>query len=650
MPPFVPKIEKITAALKGDIGIATALQSASSQKIQASIKDSKVLAKFKSLDKPPANSGLKSLEKTTVSTMMENFKPLIEVALAMLALLGGVEVFAGKAFTGVNPYGDLSTFAGGMAAAQQALSDLREAGLAKPNATAAARPKPEIVLVGVFDENGAPVEPTNAEKLNSYYAGPWPLVRSVDDHRQSRANALKTSLAALARADRDEISQTSLDSVQDEWDFMSKEGALYQARVFYLPAPATTLPPVAVPLVAPLRGWLAPKKIKDAAGEVELDLEEDYNVEVFYSYTYKRHVVHALLKPELRPGPVNGSSGNSATRRPGTSPYFPIPLKAPILLIKLVAPIITSKLIPALTTISEIIANPATFLLPLVMMKLKEHFEWFDPSIKFLPDTDPLKQKYFSNGVFLMDGAASLTLLGATLTVGLKNAIPFSRTTPIQPGEKEQPMLKTVLGIVKMPIEILVGILKSFMDLLKKLFNPAKIVKAVADFVTFKWLIDLLSPDGILTLLGAQPGKPETIPFFKSSSLKPPAALEAAGAKATGAAGDASNAANDAAAKAAGAASSASTKAAAAASAAAAKAAEAKAKVDKLEAEAKAKAEAAAAALVANITKALLPVPKVVLGVVNMVADTMNAVVAMPLDILNVPASVRDAIPKISFA
>ena len=667
--PFVPNAEKIIAALQGDIGIAKKLHEASIAPILAGIKDRNTLAKFKKNSAPPKKSGFASFERTTISTMMENFKPLIELALVVLDLLSGVEVFLGKSFTGINPYAIADSFSSGKLLATQALAGIKKAGLAAGSGKDV--PKPAAVLFGVWSDKGRPLMPTKDELKGRLYDKPWQFIRSKEEHKQQRLDGLKETLARMKEPDKSNFLRANLESIEKEWDAMSTEGVMFIKRRYY--------GVLETPVILPIRGYLEAATYDDPRGEVSFDPENDYNITV--TYKDRRHVVSGVLREESGGLPL-GQTGNGP-RTPSKSPYVPIPLKAPLLLVQLILPIITKRLMPAISTLMDILADPSTFLLTLVMSKLKEHFEWFDPSIAkavakgkaklkrasavggkakngkakgTLLEKDPnsIASKYVVDGKFLLDGAASVSLLGFTLTVGLKDAVPFVRTTPMEPGEKEQPTLKMIMNMVKMPIAFIEKIVKKFMELIQKLVNPTKVASAIAEFLTFKWLTDIVSPASVMEMLGIKTGMPGGEPLIDSGESKAAELFKKVVAKADEAKKKLDKAKADSEKALADATSKAGELAASAAAPILAALAKAQEAADKARTEVeaavakklKAAADKAKHALEQATAKAA-QVFAVTKQFLVMIQEFLNSLVAMPLDIFNLPKSVRDAIPKI---
>jgi hypothetical protein len=168
-------------------------------------------------------------------------------------------------------------------------------------------------------------------------------------------------------------------------------------------------------------------------------------------------------------------------------------------------PVIIAKLIPVITAFSELMSNPVKFIGDIMMSKLKEHFVMFDPALKSKPAEDPTRKKYWSGDKFVLDGVASIDAGLMKITLGLKDGLPTFKVGSTQPGPnvKEQPILKQVANIVALPINLLKGILDEFKSLLKNLFNIPKLPGVVSDFITFKWIKDLLSLPSLLKFLGA---------------------------------------------------------------------------------------------------------------------------------------------------
>lgn len=224
----------------------------------------------------------------------------------------------------------------------------------------------------------------------------------------------------------------------------------------------------------------------------------------------------------------------------------------PILISKLV-PIIASKLIPLIIKIIQLISNPGKIkdlLLSLItdkgVSKVPENFKAFDKDSGTLSkvakyknvdipdnfDTKPIPDdpNYYAGPqvgiknpslVSMMDGKAvmdfgkSLSSSGKPMfTFGLDTK--FAASPPYKPitskkkqtdftkppEDKTQSTFQMIMSFIKMPFEIIFKIFKWIMDWVKKMLNPLKIPGAVAELVSFKWLIDIIGKKNLFQILG----------------------------------------------------------------------------------------------------------------------------------------------------
>ena len=73
-----------------------------------------------------------------------------------------------------------------------------------------------------------------------------------------------------------------------------------------------------------------------------------------------------------------------------------------------------------------------------------------------------------------------------------------------------QPILKLILSLVTLPVKVIADIVKYIMDFFKSLTNPITLPSKIAEFLSFKWIMDFFTPKGILEILGLK-FKPELI-------------------------------------------------------------------------------------------------------------------------------------------
>lgn len=65
-----------------------------------------------------------------------------------------------------------------------------------------------------------------------------------------------------------------------------------------------------------------------------------------------------------------------------------------------------------------------------------------------------------------------------------------------------QPLFKLILGIVTLPLKVVFSIIKWLIDFFKKLVNPIKFPGLIAEFLSFKWIMQFFTPKGLLELAG----------------------------------------------------------------------------------------------------------------------------------------------------
>lgn len=227
----------------------------------------------------------------------------------------------------------------------------------------------------------------------------------------------------------------------------------------------------------------------------------------------------------------------------------------PLIATKLI-PIIVAKIIPLAIKIIQLISNPTKIKDLLLQIgltdenvsKFPKNFTPFSQSgflgkekelskkkpaknfdeYKNTKSNDTNEQKHSYSGpqigvdnpkpIFPLDGQAlaefgkgafgrSLFSFGVELNAGEIKTITKKKENPDQnkPAKtKEQPIFNMILNFVKLPFEIIFKIFKFIIDWIKKLLNPTKIPAAIAEFISFKWLLDILGKKSIFEILGLQ--------------------------------------------------------------------------------------------------------------------------------------------------
>jgi hypothetical protein len=470
--PFAPKLEELQSFIQGDIGIAKSIKEAVMASNLAKIQDEKVRASFITANEKvdTTNSGLSSLEKTVISSMTESLKPIKELSLAALELFAKAELFIAKVFGGANP----AYIAGSFMELFSAITETKQAAM------------PEKILVGKYDSTGKWMLSDNSDKGDMFWTDKqWPQIGSLKDLKELRIG--KLNVDALDEADRVSFTENLASNVSEEWENTKKEGQIINPQLNY---------------PAALRKRFAEINIKIKGVDYTIDIENDYTI----SKVVKNNNI--LIVATIK----------DSAKDKGPKTFAPNLLRLIPLFFSLVLPVITKKIMPEIQAIKEMLRDIKSFIVTLVTKKLQENFEFMDPAVMSAPAGDPTRDKYYTkDGKFLLAGTSGIELLGFYIGISLDNGI----LTPVfkkpADGTPEQPIIKFVLDFIKAPIEFIMGVIKAFTDLIKAFSKPASIPGAIVEFITFKWLIELISPEKLLEFIGV---KNMEVPFMGTAVIK----------------------------------------------------------------------------------------------------------------------------------
>lgn len=184
-------------------------------------------------------------------------------------------------------------------------------------------------------------------------------------------------------------------------------------------------------------------------------------------------------------------------------------------------PLITSKFLPLLVKLVQILTNPSKIieLVNLIIQdKLNKFFGMFNANgakDKAKLQTTKTTNKGGTASRYnykdskgnisnVMDGKASAKILIADVGLNCKDGqVKVASASELSNNKtKDQPILKFILNLIKMPFDIIKKIVDFFMNLVPKLLNPFTLLSTVIDLLTFKWLIDILSPKTVMGSLG----------------------------------------------------------------------------------------------------------------------------------------------------
>lgn len=69
-------------------------------------------------------------------------------------------------------------------------------------------------------------------------------------------------------------------------------------------------------------------------------------------------------------------------------------------------------------------------------------------------------------------------------------------------ADNTQPLIKMLLGFVTIPIKMIGGIIEWLMKFFKSLTNPLTLPAKIAELLSFSWIMDIMSPAGIMNMIG----------------------------------------------------------------------------------------------------------------------------------------------------
>lgn len=525
--PFAFDVQKLNKFVNGDIGIADAIHKAQISPILDSMTLPKDKAIFEKISEPNRKAGIHAIEKTIISSMLESQKPFVELAKIFLELFGTIEVVVATLIGGPNPASDTNKFAGAFGASIAQMSEFGKPVPPIPGAPPKPEPpippappdppkplepqKPNSIFLGKFDRNGPAGNVNNmgsGPERGEYYLGSaWPQYQSINEFTSFEdAKILQLIADVEDQETRTDIINGRQGSYGDEWDGMTNNNQIEEKYKDLIGSQIN------------ISKYFKPKTIQYLGQSVDVDIEDDYDIHIDKSTDgeadiHEMYYIYAIIKPEAQaPSSANGNPPGVSTSPSNFAGGATGLIKAIKTFLKTTLKVIVKKLIPLVIAINKLLTKPAEFIGDILMVKLKEYFEMFDPSIKGTPDGD----KYWSGDKFVMDGIASIDAGILKMTLGIKDGLPTFKpgTTPITPDIKEQPILKQVANLAALPINLLKGIIDAVKALMKKLFVVPTLANTMADFISFQWIKDLLQLPKLLEFMGATNGDLTKIPFL----------------------------------------------------------------------------------------------------------------------------------------
>ena len=272
---------KFDRYIQGDLGIADLIYNQEVKPIISQAKTPQDIALLQPLIVPNKKTGLWALERTFIQTTFELHRPLIELNKHLLELFGHLEYIVACISGGANPFNLPSSYAN---AFKQNIADMSKftTKFEPDNLNSAGQSQspppvlPLIIFLGRFDAIGQKLSSNNEEidkfKLdtNNYI---WPQYQNKDEFTTEQTDLINQETESVDEPYKSEIRNSRSDSFDDEWDDMDSKNQL-KTNFNYLPPN--------------LKKYYRPMTVDYQNQQVEIDLEEDYNIEVhlFYSMEF----------------------------------------------------------------------------------------------------------------------------------------------------------------------------------------------------------------------------------------------------------------------------------------------------------------------------------------------------------------------------
>lgn len=498
----------------GDLGIGDLIHKQETLPIVAQAKTPQDKKLLEPLIVPNKKTGLWALEKTFINTAFDLNRPLIEMNKHLLELFGHLEYIVTCISGGPNPFNLSSSYA---FAFKQNIADMKKfktnfepETLANSGQTELPPPVlPPTIFLGRFNSVGDSIGTANYE-LDKFSLQTnnriWPQYQSFEQFTQEQTNLIFQETEAVDEPYKSDIRNSRSDSFPDEWDDMDNKNQL-RKNFNYLPAK--------------IKKYYIPTTVEYQGKEVEIDIEEDYTIDVLITRDDQQvptYIITALLKESVSLANQE-SVGNLNNNQPQTPD--PIPSQsyasAAKFFFKKTLKVILKKYLPVLIKTKQLLASSDKYVGDIMISYMLKNYEMFDPQLPNKPNTDPIKQKYFINGKFVMDGVANMNV------DKFKNYLEIINQTPkIKPGSKttkvQQSSTLMLLDLTAFATNYLNQMIDVYASFLLGLFKIKNLPTMLPGFLSYQSFRNVLLRTNIITMLGGRGIDLLTIPCW----IEPP--------------------------------------------------------------------------------------------------------------------------------
>ena len=501
---FVPNIKKLQDFSIGDVGIADTIVAVQIAPIAASILGSDDKATFEKISVPDKSSGLHAAERTIIQTQLETVNAWIELAKIKLELMAQMQYMTAVFNGGPNPENNPTSFLFIYNQLKPEL-DKYKTGFEPDSQTGSNTTvpvKPKTLYLGTWQsDKGSNWTPTTGSARDGEFSiGQWPQWRDKSAYINQQTDRLNAKISPLPESLKKIVRTARSEDWDQEWNELEEQNQLKRDFSSQIGAEG-------------LYYWFQTVTTNYLGQSIEIDPESDYK--------YVLDITGSDIKT-LR---LTATLQNDPSNAVGSQLKFPLVFlggqkKVPTIIafINRVLPVIIEKLVPVLDKIKKLFEGPTEFIGNILLTKLSNNFQFLDPSLKDRPRFDNEREKYWSDQQHVLDGTASLSAGLLSITLGLKEGLPFFKVGKEKTTEPPQATFQMIANLAALPLNLLKGVFDFFVSIVEKVLTIFQIPGLVIDLLTFDWLKDLMKPEKFLEYLGAVDGDLTKIPMFNIPS------------------------------------------------------------------------------------------------------------------------------------
>lgn len=479
---------------KGDLGIAD------------KIYTEDILPKQPTAEKTPKN-GIWANEKTILQVFFELNKPLIELNKHYLALQGHIEYIMVCLSGGPNPYnlsttklyaytqniGDMNKFKTGYDAASLKTAGQTEVEQAPPKL-------PEYIFIGYYNKDGGVKTPNAQEnhfKLPGYNS--WPQYKTKNEYTTEQTTKINNDTATVEEPYKSIIRKARVKGFDKEWEFMEKENSMSKLDI--------------------------PKNIKYAFKpitttylnkQIDIDIETDYALKINSKDDEGNIYILATLKPGINAptpsansGGTNSSQNSKIKQQPDPIPTSSYPLAAKHLFNKTLK-MMLKDYIPLIIKMKLLLAKPDKYAGDLLTKYIIENFESFDKDIQNKP---LLKNKYYSDDIFLFDGQLAVNVDKFKCFLNVNSGhISFKSSGNV---DNEQNSIKYVMYLTALSVNYCNQMIDVYAKVLESIFDITQIPAMVTNLFSLADFKKVVLPNNLIKMAGGKGTDLLTIPAYE---------------------------------------------------------------------------------------------------------------------------------------